>query len=216
MATFFIGVIFYGLVFTGYRFTSPGNGALVSLMEIFFTFLVVNLFWKHERFVPLHAFGGFLMFLGAILIIFPKTSGGWNSGDLLILLATVSSPIGNIYAQRARKMVSTDMLMFVRSVIGAIFLFALALILEPMPTLSAISHSFWFLVLNGIFLLGLSKILWIEAIHRLPIAKTVALTAVEVLLTLILAYLILGQKISHEQALSILPMLLGVFLLSRK
>lgn len=216
LATFFIGIVFYALMFIGYRFTSPGNGALVSLMEIFFTFVVVNLLWRHERFVPQHALGGACMFLGAALILLPDRAGEWNVGDIFILLATLSAPIGNIYAQRARRLVSADTLMFVRSVLSALFLFALAALLEPMPDVSAVGASFWLLLLNGVLLLGLSKILWLEAIHRLSIAKTIALTAVEVLLTLALAYVLLGQAITTEQALGVVPMLLGVFLLTRK
>lgn len=216
LATFFIGIVFYALVFFGYRFTTPGNGALVSLLEILFTFVVVHLLWKHEHVVPVHALGGAFMFVGAAVILLPGRSEGWNVGDILILLATLSAPIGNIYAQRARRLVSADTLMFVRSVLSALFLFALAILLEPVPAFSAIRASVWLLLLNGILLLGLSKILWLEAIHRLSIAKTVALTAIEVLLTLVLAYVLLGQAITTEQALSIVPMLLGVFLLTRK
>ena len=215
LTTLFIGIIFYGLVFTGYRFTSPGNGAMVGLMEVFFAFVIINLLWKHERFIPVHALGALLMVIGALFVLIPKGTVGLNVGDLLILLATVSAPIGNIYAQRARKAVTADMIMFVRSIISAVFLMVLAWLLEPIPSFQVLASVWWFLLLNGIVLMGLTKILWIEAIHRLPIAKTVALTEVEVLLTLVFAYLLLGQTITPEQAMGILPMLGGVFLLTR-
>ncbi len=216
LATLFIGIIFYALVFTGYSLTTPGNGAVVSLMEIFFAFVILNLLWRHERFEPLHAIGGVMMGLGALIILIPKQTGGWNIGDLLIVLASAFAPIGNIYAQRARKLVSSDTVMFVRSCVSALFLLGLALIFEGGLQPSAIGQSFWLLAFNGIVLLGASKILWMEAIHRLPISKTVALTAIEVLLALILAYLLLGQIPTRDQLLSILPMFLGVFLLTRK
>ena len=216
LATFFIGIVFYALVFTGYRFTSPGNGAMVGLMEVFFTFIIVNLLWKHERFVPMHAFGAFLMILGALSILLPRHTGTWNIGNLLILLATASAPIGNIYAQRARALVSADMMMFVRSAISSAFLLVLAWIFEITPTSEALADSFWYLVLSGIFLLGFCKILWLEAIHRLPIAKTVALAEINVPLTLLFAYLFLGQGMTQEQTMSIVPMLAGVYFLTKK
>lgn len=216
LATLFIGIIFYGLVFTGYRFTSPGNGAVVGLMQVFFAFVIINLMWKHERFVPVHALGAVLMITGALFILIPKRTVGLNIGDLLIVLATVAAPIGNIYAQKARKAVTADMVMFVRSIISAVFLMVLAWLLEPIPSFTVIASAWWFLLLNGIVLMGLSKILWLEAIHRLPITKTVALTEVEVLLTLVFAYLLLGQKVTPEQAMGIVPMLVGVFLLTRR
>ncbi len=215
MATLFIGILFYGLIFTGFRFTTPGNGAVVALMEIFFTFVIVNILWKHERFVPLHAVGALLMITGALFILLPKWSGALNGGDLLILLATLFPPVGNVFAQRARRAVNGETLMFVRSAVGCAFLFALAFALERAPTMADITSVWWLLLVNGIFLLGLSKILWLEALHRLPIAKTLALTASEIFVTFLLAYVFLHQNVTPQQLWSAIPMICGLFLLMK-
>lgn len=216
LATFFIGIIFYALVFTGYRFTSAGNGAVVGLMEIFFTFLIINILLKHEKFDPLDALGAFLMVIGALFVLLPSRSDPWNIGDLLILLSTMSPPLGNMFAKRARKIVSAETLMFVRSGVSAPFLLLLAFLFEPMPSASALQSSLPYLLLSGIVLLGFSKILWIEAIHRLPIAKTAALTEVGVLLTLLFAYIFLDQPATLKQIIGALPIMVGLFLLTKK
>jgi drug/metabolite transporter (DMT)-like permease len=216
MTTLLIGIIFYCLVFTGYQYTTAGNGAIVSMTEIFFAFVIVNLIWKHEGFVLEHMVGALLMIVGALVILIPKQSGQWNVGDLLMLLGYTVTPIGNVFAQRARKVVSAEMLMFIRSGLSAAALFIIAFAFEGLPSLDALPGSMFIILLNGVFLLGLSKILWIEAIHRIPIAKTVAITAVEVPLTLIFAYFILGQTATMEQLVGVMPMILGMFLLTRK
>lgn len=216
LATFFIGIVFYALVFVGFRLTTPGNGAVVGLMEIAFTFLIVNVIWKHEKFIPLHAAGAGLMACGALFILLPGWRGGLNSGDLLILLATTSAPIGNIFAQRARKAVSGETLMFVRSSVGSVFLFLLAFSLERQPTPSALLSVWPHLLVSGVLLLGMSKILWLEAIHRIPIAKTLALTVGDLFITFLLAYVFLQQPVTPQQFLSVIPMVAGLVLLTRK
>ncbi len=216
LATLFIGIIFYGLVFLGYKFTTPGNGALVSLMEVFTTFLIVNIFWKHERFVPTHAVGGLLMMASALIILLPSRSGHWYLGDLLILLATFSAPIGNVYAQRAMKIVTGDMIMFFRSIVSGMFLLILAMMFEQPPATAHIRGSLVPLVINGVVLLGLSKLLWLEAIQRLPVAKTVAIGASEVVLTFIFAYVMLGQTVTAMQLWSLFPMFGGIYFLTKK
>ncbi len=215
-AAFFIGIVFYTLIFIGYKHTSAGNGAVMSLMEVFFTFLIVNLLVKHERFVAIHAIGGLLMVSGALFILIPEWSGAVHSGDLLIVLATISAPIGNIFAKRARKQVSAEMLMFIRSIIGAFFLFLLAASFESAPALSTLL-SLWFpLLFSGFLYLGLSKLLWVEAIHRLPIAKTISLSATNIPLALLFAWMFLGQSPTGEQIAAMLPMIGGMFLLLKK
>ena len=216
LATCFNGIVFYTLIFIGYKYTSAGNGAVMSLMEVFFTFLIVNLLVKHERFVAIHAAGGLLMAVGALFILISKWNGNVHSGDLLIVLATMSAPIGNIFAKRARRQSSAEMLMFVRSVIGAFFLFLLAAGFESAPTLPTLV-SLWFpLLFSGFLYLGLSKLLWVEAIHRLPIAKTISLSAINIPLALLFAWMFLGQSPTTEQIVALLPMIGGMFLLLKR
>ncbi len=215
LATLFIGIIYYGLLFIGYRSTTAGDGAIITLTEAFFTFIIVNLLWRHEPLIPRHALGAFCMVMGAFLVLLKGMSGQWNIGNLFILVACVFSPIGNIYAQRARTKVSTEVILCVRSILSALFLFLLSLFTEHFSPHTFPPHFLLFIILNGIFLLGLSKILWLEAIHRLPIAKTVALSEGEVFLTLIFAFLLLGQPMMPYQLFALVPMGLGLFLLTK-
>ncbi len=216
LATLFNGIVYYSLVFVGFKYTSAGNGAVVALLEVFFTFLIVNVLVKHERFIVTHALGALLMGVGALFILIPKWNGTVHTGDLLILLATVFAPIGNIFAKRARTRVSAELLMLVRSTIAALFLFLLAAALAPAPTLSALASSWLPLLFTGFLYLGLSKLLWVEALHRLSIAKTVSLSAITIPLTLGFAWLLLGQAPTWEQLAATVPMIGGMWLLLKE
>jgi drug/metabolite transporter (DMT)-like permease len=47
-ATFFIGIMFYGLYFVGLTKTTPGNASIIALFEVFTSFLFFNILKKEK------------------------------------------------------------------------------------------------------------------------------------------------------------------------
>ncbi len=213
LTTLFLGIIYYLLVFVGLQYTRPGNAAIIGLTQGFFSFLFFHVF-RREHIPSAHIFGGLFMICGAIIVL-ASSFHAIHPGDLLILLANAIAPFGNFYAQKARKYVASEIIMFIRSILSSIVIFSLALIVHTPISLPAINSSLPFLLINGILLLGLSKILWIEGIHRISVTKANALTSVEPLLTLSFAWLLLQQAPTPWQLLSLIPICAGVLLLSR-
>jgi drug/metabolite transporter (DMT)-like permease len=208
-----VGIVFYGFMFYGLEHTSAGNGAIVMLMEIFFSFLILGL-WGKETFTPLHAFGAFLMMIGAGIVIFPGTFN-FQWGDMIILIGTIFPPLGNYFAQQARKKVSSSMIMFVRSFISGIFLLLLAIFIAPIPSVDDVTSVIWLLLLNGIFILGLSKIFFMEALHRLPVTIAISFTALTPVVTLFLVFIFFKEAPTLWQMMGLVPMIVGVLLIER-
>lgn len=210
--TVLIGIIFYILLFIGIGQTSAGNAGIILLMEVFFTMIILGL-WKKEKQSVKSVGGGILMVVGAILVLL---KGGFelNKGDIIILLATAIPPIGNYYSQKARKLVSSNMILFIRSVIAGIFIIAIAFIVETQPNLIDLQNSFLNLFITGFLILGLSKILWIEAIHRISITKAITLASFAPAFTLIFAYFILGDVPTIWQITGFIPMIVGTYLIT--
>lgn len=215
LTSLFIGVLFYAFIFLGLRHTTAGNESIMALMEVFFSFLILGFLLRHEPILRQSALGGSLMVIGALLILLPKSSL-WHSGDLLILIATIFAPLGNREAQEARKWVSAEFIMFCRSILSGVFLLALALFLEPQPRMAALISSLGFLVANGIVLLGFSKILWIEGIHRIPITEAISLESITPVFTLIVAAVVLHEPIGLIQIAALVPIAGGILLLTMK
>jgi drug/metabolite transporter (DMT)-like permease len=71
-------------------------------------------------------------------------------------------------------------------------------------------------LIGGFFLMGLSKILWIEAIHRLPITQTISVASIQPLFTMFFAYILLHQAPEWVQLLSLPPIAGGMYLLTKK
>ncbi len=97
---------------------------------------------------------------------------------------------------------------------GAIILSAAAW--DPLPSAHDVARSLGFLAANGVLFLGLSKILWIESIHRLPITKVVSLESISPFFTLLVARVLLREQVSVFQVVGLIPILTGVFLLTKK
>lgn len=214
IASFFIGVFYYGLYFFALKFTTAGNASIAALMELFFTFLVLGL-WGKEKILPRNIIGAIFMGVGAVILLLPRTSG-INYGDFIIVFATVMAPFGNYFMQKARKKVSSLTIMFVRSFISSIFIFFIALFFFPLPSFTDITSSLIFLIPNGIIFLGFSKILWIEGIHRIPITKASSLSTVTPLFTIIFSFFLLKEVVTSGQIFGAIPIIIGANLILRK
>lgn len=212
IASFIIGVAYYAIFYLGFKYTTAGNGAVVALMEVFFSFLIISVIRKHDPLIPSHVAGAGMMLAGALFILIPRTAG-WHGGDLIILCATAIPPLGNMAMQRARKEASAAYIMFWRSFISSLFLFFLFFLFEKAPSSSALVSILPLTLVTGMFVLGLSKIFWIEAIHRIPVTKTISLVSIQPLFTLLFASLFLHETPTIVQLFSFFPMAIGMFLL---
>ena len=153
------------------------------------------------------------MIAGAFIVLYPnKTS--LNIGDLLILSAAFVAPMGNFFQRRARTKVNSETMMFVRSVLAFPVLLVMALVIDPPNNLLGINDSLPFLLVNGIVLFGLSKILWIEGIHRISVTKANALSSITPIITLFFAWLILKDMPTVWQLASFAPLATGMYLLT--
>ena len=216
LVTLYIGVVFYAILFIGLRYTTAGNASIMALMEVFFSFSILGVFLRHEYVRLRQVIGAICMVGGALLVLLPKTAG-WHGGDILIALGTIFTPLGNRYAQRAREKVSSECIMFVRSMVSGIVLLILSVFVEPLTTIQNIPSGMTLTVflLNGFLVLGYSKLLWVEAVYLIPISKAISLASIAPFFTFLFAYLLLGEQMSLWQMASLFPILLGVYLLTR-
>lgn len=215
LSAFWIGLLFYGFYFYALNVTRAGNASIAALSEIFWSFLFFNVF-KKELLEKRHILGGVFMLIGTLIILVPKSSG-WFIGDTILLFATMFAPIGNFFQRRARGVASSETILFLRVFFTTVLLFfAINLmnipIIENIPT----GKTLWIILLNGALTLGLSKIFWLEGIFRVNVTKALAISALTPFLTLFFSFLILKEIPTLWQMTSLLPMVLGMILLTTK
>lgn len=209
--TFFLSILYYSFYFSGLRYTSAGNSSIVALTEVFFSFLFFHL-WRKDYISWQHITGSILMLSGAVIVLSPNLTG-FRIGDLLILSAAFVAPFGNFFQQRARKQVSSETILFMRNIIATPIFFIAAYSLHQSASTFDLKQSLFFIFLNGFILLGFSKILWIEGIHRISVTKSNALSSISPLVTLFFAWLFLHNIPTKLQIFSVIPMIFGVILL---
>ena len=207
-----IGVWYYGFYFYGLKYTRPGNAALIALLEFFYSFLFFNV-WKKQFFSLRHIAGALLMLAGAGTVLFPK-AGAFNKGDLFVAIALLAAPLANYIAQRTLKKVSSESVMFARSLLTLPFAFLMIFVFKEKVSIEILRNSFWLLLINGFLVLGLAKIFWLEGIHRIPVTKAAALSSIGPLFTLLFAYLLLHQLPTILQLVAFIPLCAGLILLT--
>lgn len=208
----FNGLLYHSLFYLALKYTSAGNASIVGMTEIFFSYMLFNV-WKKEFFSWQHVVGSVLMIAGALIVLLPK-SGGWNAGDLLVVAAAISAPFGNNFMKKARGMVKSEIVMFIRSAFAVPMIFFVSWAFSEKYSLQQLGGSWFFIIINGLLVLGFSKLLWVEGIHRISVTKANALSSVAPLLTLLFAFLILGQQPVVWQFFAFLPLCAGLIFLT--
>lgn len=210
-ATLLIGVLYYSLYFIGLQYTTPGNAAIIILFQTFTSFLFFQIYRK-DLIPRQHLLGAGLMVVGAFVIVM----GGFddiNIGDILILLAQFLAPVGNYFQQQARKIASSETILFLRSAFSALFLFVLMHFIGLNEGTSTLYSVLPLLILIAV-LSSFERVLWMEAIHRISVTKATALYTSMPFFTLIFAWIILRQIPTIWQFASLPFLIFGVLLLT--
>lgn len=210
--SFWITVLFV-LVFIGMQYTTAGNMSVIIFLQLFFSYLYFNIFGK-DKMDFIHSLGAFIMGVGAIIILLPNDLN-FNKGDLIILLAAAIAPIANLYSQRARKFCSSETILGFRTIIALPIISLLAWIIEPEISFENLKDALPYVLLIGFLIFGLSKILWMEALHRISITKISAMIALVPPMTLFFAYIYLNEIPEIRQIAGIIPILIGGYFLTK-
>lgn len=204
----------FSLIFLALQTTSPSHVAIILFLQVLFSYLFLGR-KPGEVLDKSHLIGVVLMTLGAIIILFPNKFS-LNLGDGLALLAAIIAPFANLYQKRARAFVSSETILMIRTLIALPFIYLLAHLFETTPSWQMIQAQWLWIVLTGGLVFFISKMLWVEALHLLPITKVNALYAFSPLLTLLLAYWYLEDTPTWAQILGGLPIVIGSYFITQK
>jgi len=212
LTSFFITTLFT-LVFIGMQYTTAGNMAVIIFLQLLFSYLYFNIFGK-EKMDRLHLIGSIIMGVGAVIILLPDELV-FNKGDLFILAGAALAPFANLYQKRAREFCSSETILTFRTVVGLPFIAALAWYLEPSVSQENLFLALPYLLVIGIAVYVVSKIMWIEALHRISITKVSAMMGIVPLLTVTFAFVFLNETPDLRQVIGIVPILIGGYLLTK-
>lgn len=210
LVSLFIVVIPYVLFFIGSKMTSGINSSMLALAEIIFTLIFTHFIGEKTTAYKLFGAGG--VFFGAVFLLWHGNLS-LNLGDILIILSTLTYPLGNFYAKKAMHLVSSEIILLTRLILGFVSIFILALIFEPGQNLRLLLLDNWFIivVLNGFILMGIAKLIWYNALKRLDISKAISLSMTAPIFSLIILILFFKETVTLPQSIGIALMFLGLY-----
>lgn len=210
MGIIVIVLIVNGLLFIGGQHTSPGNSALLIQSEVVFTFLFFGLLGL-ERITLKRVSGSAIILLGSIFILFNGFSGNISKWDVIILFGISFAPLGNFFQKKTLGYISPLTYGVYRSIFGGIILFCISFIFEnPLENIEWSQEILLLILANGILILGLSKWFFFEAIQRMGVSKSIALTATVPAITILLTFLFLHEAPTLSQYIGLLGVIIGV------
>ncbi len=214
MITLCIVIIPYILFFTGSRMTNGLNSSMLLMSEIIFTLIVTSIIGEKTTIEKLIGALGILIGAGFMLY---KGSFSLNIGDLLIIVSTITYPIGNFYTKKAMNVVSPSIILFVRFALGGAVIFILALFISPVANLSNVIENNWGLILfTGLILLGIGKVAWYEGLRRLDISKAISLGMTFPFFSLLILICYFKETPSFNQCMGTLIMLAGTYFSAKR
>lgn len=193
----------------GTQRTSGTNTAILMLAEIIWTLLRAPFFG--EKITRNRIIGATWVLVWACFVLW-QWSFDLNLWDILILLSTLSFPIGNFYTKKVLTKISPMTAMFFRFLLGWLFLFAISLYFEP----HAYDPTIWmqyirYILFIGIWLLVWGKILRYQALKHLEVSKAIPLIMTHPLFSLSIFILFFWEQLSLHHIIGMIIISAGVY-----
>src|SRR5579884_1814458 len=205
------------LFFRGLFLTTASNAALLSNGEALFTTMLALLFFG-ERLNRLQLISAIAVLLGLIMVTTDLDIKAISfmqglEGNVLILSATFVWGIDNNISRMIGQRMNPTVFTRYKNIIGSIFLVSTLLATDPQPFPS--SNSLVYILLIGVFAVGLSTAFLMNALSRLGAIRAVMVFSTASIFGLAFAAGILGEQITYVQVLGATVMFIGLYFLNR-
>ncbi|HTX89913.1 MAG TPA: DMT family transporter [Anaerolineales bacterium] len=218
----FLGITFHQwLQSTGLETSqATTTGWIVASMPIFIA--ILGWLVLKEKLTWLQALGILLAAFGVLLVVThgnfaSLVSGKFGSpGDILILISAPNWAIFTILSRRGLKTYPAALMMFYVMAFGWLFSSVLFVGARGWESIHGIALDGWIaLAFLGIFCSGLAYIFWYDALKVLPVAQVGTFLYIEPVVTVVVSFFLLGEKLTLTGIAGGLVILLGVWLVNR-
>jgi drug/metabolite transporter (DMT)-like permease len=175
-----------------------------------------KLLWLQVVGILLSAFGVLLVVTRGDLGLLASGKFG-TVGDFLILVSAPNWAVFSILSRRGLQKYPATLMMFYVMAFGWLFSSVLLFAQGGLSQIGSIPWDGWAgIAFLGIFCSGLAYIFWYDALQALPVAQTGAFLYIEPVVTVIVAAIILGERLYLATLLGGVLILTGVWLINRK
>ncbi len=166
--------------------------------------------------------GILLAFCGVLVIV---SKGDWGliavgrfgaSGDKLMLVSAITWAIFSAFSRRGLKSQPANLMMFYVMFFGWLFTSLLFVRTKSLSEIGNLPFNGWMsIAFLGIFCSGLAYIAWYGALKALGTAQTGAFLYIEPLVTVVVAFFILGEALTFASWIGGIIILFGIWLVNR-
>lgn len=213
---FAMGIPFLFL-FWGEQFVNPAVGAIINSTVPIFTTLLLPLITPQDRWTWKKIIGVTIGFVGVLIIFAPEIKSGPNpalKGMLAITGMAVCYAISILWMRRISNCVRASVNIFYQSLGGTILLF-LSTILFELPSQKIVwsLHGTLAVLYLGIMSTALAWLMFFRLVREMGSVQASAVSYMIPLVAIVLDILFLGQWIQSNQAIGVVIILLGIFLI---
>ena len=218
----FLGITFHQWLQSTGLVTSQATTTawIVASMPIFIA--ILGWLALKEKLSWLQALGILVAAFGVLLIVARGSlsalvSGKFGSpGDILILISAPNWAVFTILSRRGLKTYPAALMMFYVMAFGWLFSSALFVGGRGWESIHNIATDGWLAIgFLGIMGSGVAYIFWYDALKVLPVAQVGTYLYIEPVVTVIVSFLLLNEKITLAGVLGGVIILLGVWLVNR-
>ena len=218
----FLGITFHQWLQSTGLVTSQATttGWIVASMPIFIA--ILGWLVLKEKLNWLQALGILLAAFGVLLVVTHGNLGTLVSGkfgtpgDILILISAPNWAIFTILSRRGLKTYPAALMMFYVMAFGWLFSSVLFVAGRGWEPIHNIATDGWLaLGFLGVLCSGVAYIFWYDALKVLPVAQVGTYLFIEPVVTVIVSFLLLNEKITLAGLLGGMVILLGVWLVNR-
>jgi len=166
--------------------------------------------------------GILLAFIGVLIVV---SKGDIRSisigkfgtpGDKLILISALNWAVFSALSRRGLKTHPATLMMFYVMSFGWLFISILFFARQNISEIGKLTINGWFgITFLGVFCSGLAYIAWYDALQALTTAQTGVFLYIEPLITVVVAFFILGEAITSALLIGGAVIILGVWLVNR-
>lgn len=217
----FLGITFHQWLQSTGLVTSAATttGWIVASMPIFIA--ILGWLVLKEKLNWLQALGILLAAFGVLLVVTHGNLGALVSGkfgtpgDILILISAPNWAVFTILSRRGLKTYPAALMMFYVMAFGWLFSSVLFVSGRGWESIHNIATDGWgALGFLGVFCSGMAYIFWYDALKVLPVAQVGTFLYIEPVVTVIVSFFLLGEKITLAGMLGGLVILFGVGLVN--
>ena len=218
----FLGITFHQWLQSTGLVTSQATttGWIVASMPIFIA--ILGWLILKEKLNWLQALGIILAAFGVLLVVTHGNLGSLVSGkfgtpgDILILISAPNWAVFTILSRRGLKTYPAALMMFYVMAFGWMFSSVLFVAGRGWESIHNIATEGWIaLGFLGILCSGVAYIFWYDALKVLPVAQVGTYLYIEPVVTVIVSFLLLNEKITLAGILGGVVILLGVWLVNQ-